>query len=106
MTMKPIDKCYLELLNRGLVAIRNASLIPDLDWVRADAEFLHNVPSLIGEENFLRHQYFWNQERQHYMDLTYKDGNESRISSVRTYYVPVLEQIKVHLEESGIDVES
>jgi len=58
-----IDAAYVALLTRMMVAIRLAIDDNDLAWCRAEIEFAHNVPSLIGEKNILRHAYFWNEER-------------------------------------------
>jgi hypothetical protein len=52
-----LDQLYILLLHRGLVAIRNASSSGDLEFCKAVSEYLHEVPSLIGETNTRRHIY-------------------------------------------------
>ena len=59
---------YGRLLQAGFIILRQAVASSDLDWIQAEIEFLHNIPSLIGESNMLRHEYFWNKELIAYID--------------------------------------
>ena len=56
--MQELDKLYLAILQSGLAAIRNASHKGGVDYIREEAEHLHEIPSLIGENNIQRHLYY------------------------------------------------
>ncbi|SFI18418.1 hypothetical protein [Planctomicrobium piriforme] len=62
-TLSELDALYIELLRRGLPALQLAVYSGNDAWMKAEIEFLHNVPSLIGEDNLHRHSYSWNFER-------------------------------------------
>jgi hypothetical protein len=49
---------YREFLKIGFVVMRQAIRDGNLAWIAAEAELLHNVPSLIDEQNVERHCYF------------------------------------------------
>jgi hypothetical protein len=76
--MTELDGVYLRLLEHGLVAIRNASRRGDLEFCKAASEFLHNVPSLIGETNVFRHHYQATATRQAFVDWVNAHGGENK----------------------------
>ncbi|MBW3596788.1 MAG: hypothetical protein KY475_05870 [Planctomycetes bacterium] len=92
--MGDLDYAYAQLLQRGFLVLRQAVDSGDQDWVRAEVAFLHNVPSLIGEENVERHRYFWNEERRHYLDWIASQGSEAVRSRMRTYYEPLWSEME------------
>jgi hypothetical protein len=55
--MSELDRLYIAILYHGLVSIRNASSNGDLDLCKAESEYLHEIPSLLGETNLHRHIY-------------------------------------------------
>ena len=65
--METLDDLYCQLLKVGFVVLRQAVDANDNDWLSVELELLHNVPSLIGETNSNRHEYFWFQERKAYL---------------------------------------
>jgi len=65
--MRDLEPFYTRLLTVGFVVMRQAAESTDPEWLDAEFELLHKVPSLIGEANAERHRYFWHQERTHYI---------------------------------------
>jgi hypothetical protein len=68
ITMNTIDQIYLTILKIGLVSIREAGAAGDSKRCEYEAEHLHNIPSLIGETNGDRHLYYFNQERNRFVE--------------------------------------
>ena len=62
-----LDQVYIELLQVGFIVLRQAVDSGNNDWVNAEVEMLHNIPSLVGEKNSHRHQHYWNAERPQYI---------------------------------------
>ena len=52
------DKAYLSLLHCGLVMLRNIAHSGQIDLCRIEAEHLHEIPTLVGEPNETRHEYY------------------------------------------------
>lgn len=92
--MNELDRLYARLLQVGFIVLDQAIESGDQDWVRAEVEFLHNIPSLLGEENSERHRYFWNEERSHYIDWVSTRGPEEAQSRLRTYYEPIWSELQ------------
>jgi hypothetical protein len=84
-----LDELYRQFLNVGFFALREASDLGDLEWLAAEVELLHNVPSLLFESNQLRHEYFWRQERSHYIKWTELGNRENQKERVKTFYEPI-----------------
>lgn len=87
--MDELSGLYVEHLRFGLMLAKYAIDSGDFEWARAEIELNHNIPSLIEESNFQRHEYFWNQERTGYLDWVSKPGHETAYSKMRTYYEPI-----------------
>jgi hypothetical protein len=101
--MNELDRVYGSLLQAGFLVLRQAIDSGNEDWVRAEVEFLHNVPSLLDEENAERHRYFWNWERTYYLDWLKSHGNEEAQSRMRTYYEPIFEELQPLIAERLAD---
>ena len=69
------------------------------DWIDAEIELLHNLPSLMGEGNKKRHRYFWYKERTHYIEWVSRSGPEKARSRMRTYYEPIWNEMEHLVEE-------
>ncbi len=69
--------------------LRQAVQARDDDWVGAEIELLHNVPSLLNEPNLARHRYFWFSERERYIEWVSAPGRDEPRSRMRTYYEPI-----------------
>lgn len=92
--MTQIDISYKHILEVGFIVMRQAVESGDRDWIDAEIELLHNVPSLIGEENKHRHRYFWDKERAHYLDWVSGPGRDKAKSRMLTYYEPIWSEME------------
>jgi hypothetical protein len=92
--MAKLDLLYARLLAVGFVVMRQAADSKNREWLEAEFELLHDVPSLIGEGNPERHWYFWSQERMHYLDWVTGPGREQAKSRVLTYYKPIWDEMQ------------
>ena len=99
MTMNDLDALYAKLLSLGFVVMKQAVARGDREWLDAELEMLHNVPSLLSEENYTRHQYYWHQERQHYIDWVSAPGREEAKSRMLTFYEPIWQEMEPLLTE-------
>jgi hypothetical protein len=98
--MSELDGVYLRLLQHGLVAIRNASRRGDLEFCKAASEYLHEVPSLIGETNVHRHHCQATATRQAFVDWINVSGDASARRFVEIWLASAWKQIDKIL---GID---
>ncbi len=92
--MNELDRLYVWLLNVGLLVARDAVASRNLEWAHAELEFLHNMPSLIGEANVERHRYFWFKERPTYLEWISVPGREEIEESAMTFYGSFLDQME------------
>jgi len=92
--MGELDLLYAQFLSVGFVVMRQAVETENRDWIDAELELLHNVPSLIGEANARRHRYFWFKERGHYIEWVSTPGREQAMSRMLTYYKPIWDEIE------------
>jgi hypothetical protein len=84
-----LNDYYRQLMNVGFIVLRQAVDSRDRAWAAAEVELLHNVPSLLDEENAERHRYFWFNEREHYLDWVSASGHEQARSRMETFYEPI-----------------
>jgi hypothetical protein len=68
-------------------------------WSEAELEMLHNVPTLLGENNVERHRYYWFRERQHYINWASSPGREQAKSRMLTFYEPIWREMDALLAE-------
>lgn len=66
--MRTRDDVYLDILSFGLLVIRAEATKGNVEACMIEADHLHNIPSLIGETNQSRHQYYFDLERTLYID--------------------------------------
>lgn len=92
--MNNLDSFYAELLKAGFLVLRQAVDSQDSSWVNAELELLHNIPSLLGEENIERHRYFWFKERTHYVEWMASSGSAEAQSRMRTFYEPIWQEME------------
>lgn len=92
--MGELDLLYAQFLSVGFVVMRQAAETANREWIDAELELLHNVPSLIGEANPRRHSYFWFKEREHYIEWVSTPGQEQAKSRMLTYYKPIWDEIE------------
>lgn len=96
--MNELDSYYAHLLRVGFIVLRQAADSGNTRWLHAELDLLHNVPSLIGERNAQRHEYFWRQERNGYRERIAKLGSADATSRMRTYYDPLWEEMASSIE--------
>ena len=92
--MIQLDHLYAQLLHRGFIVMRQALDSRNQDWIDLEFDLLHNVPSLIGEENVERHKYFWSQERTLYIERISRLAREEAKSRMVTYYKPIWDEME------------
>lgn len=61
------DEAYIWILQHGLQCMRDCSALGLVDYCAIESEHLHNIPSLLGEINESRHEYYLQQERARYL---------------------------------------
>jgi hypothetical protein len=100
-----LDRLYARLLSLGFVVLKQAARSGNRDWLEAELEMLHNVPSLLGEENVERHRYYWFSERTHYIDRISQSGDDEAKSRMKTYYQPIWDEMEPLISDlAGIEV--
>lgn len=104
MAMTERDAHYAWLLHLGPVVVRDAIKSGDHAWAEAEAEMLHNVPSLIGETNEHRRRNFIEKEAPSCIDWVAKHGPELAQSRARSRYAPIFEKLKDELCKSDAAV--
>jgi hypothetical protein len=92
--MADLDRLYARLLQVGFIVMRQAVESANRDWIDAELDLLHNVPSLVGEGNPERHRYFWFQERTHHLEWVSAPGREEAKSRTLTYYKPIWDEME------------
>ena len=61
------EQAYLDLLHGGLVLLRNFAHAGNVELCRIEADHLHNIPTLLHEDNEHRHDYYIRGERGLYL---------------------------------------
>jgi hypothetical protein len=97
--MDDLDSLYAHFLTLGFVVMRQAAESANQEWLNAEVELLHNIPSLIGEANAERHKYFWSKERTHYMEWVSAPGREAPKSRMLTYYKPIWHEMEPFMKQ-------
>jgi hypothetical protein len=87
--MSELDALYARLLQLGFIVMKLAADRQDHEWLEAEMAMLHNVPSLLVEPNAKRHEYYWRQERQAYINWVNAPGREEAKSRMLTFYEPI-----------------
>lgn len=93
--LSDIDTLYGHVLTAGFISLREALDVGDLEWAKAETELLHNVPSLIGDRNWGRHDYFMDKERAVYIAWASASGRENVKARMRTFYYPFWSELEV-----------
>lgn len=72
--MRSRDEVYCDILRFGLLHLRTAAGVGDSRTCEIEADHLHNIPSLIGEDNEHRHLYYYDGERTLYLERLAAQG--------------------------------
>jgi hypothetical protein len=102
------QQAYLELLEHGLVAIRNHAHAGKIHLCEVEADHLHNLPSLLYETNEFHHHYYLDQERSLYRERLERQGEWEYLERMMIWYTgswKVLETIAGQAGGSAEDTE-
>src|SRR5262245_59397566 len=80
------EQAYLDLLHRGLVMLRNFAHTGDVELCRIEADHLHNIPTLLHEDNEHRHEYYIRGERGLFLQRLRELGATDYLEQVRIWY--------------------
>jgi hypothetical protein len=80
------DKSYLMLLHCGLVMLRNIAHLGHIDLCRIEAEHLHEIPTLVGESNEQRHEYYLRGTRGLYLQSLREMGADEYLANANIWY--------------------
>jgi hypothetical protein len=90
------DLIYIQILNFGLIALRNAAYRGEVSYWLIESDHLHNVPSLIGEPNEKRHDYYFDTERPNYLEHVERCETDTSFAIARyTELWKQLEQLRM-----------
>jgi hypothetical protein len=82
----PRKQAYLDLLHRGLVGLRNNAHSNNVELCRIEADHLHNIPTLLDEDNEHRHEYYIRGERGLFLQRLRELGAAEYLEQVRIWY--------------------
>lgn len=94
-----LPSLYLLMLKMGFIILKEAARSGENEWLEAELELLHNIPTLVFESNKERHLYFWLKERARYLDTMEKLDIPAARSRCATYYAPIWEKMKPHFDQ-------
>jgi hypothetical protein len=80
------QQAYLDLLHRGLVLLRNSAHADRVELCRIEADHLHNIPTLLHEDNEHRHEYYIRGERGLYLQRLRELGAAEYVEQVAIWY--------------------
>src|SRR5262245_38406364 len=92
--MNGLDQLYLVILYRGLISIRNATWNGDIEFCKAHSEYLHEIPSLIGETNMHRHIYQATKVGPAFLTWAKENGRDDVLQFVNAHYASEWKQIE------------
>ncbi|MBS0261292.1 MAG: hypothetical protein JSS02_04995 [Planctomycetes bacterium] len=93
------DQAYLNLLHWGLLMVRDSACSGHLDLCRIESDHIHNIPSLFGESNELRHVYYIEQERGLYLERLVAAGAGEYADDAKSRYA---ESWRILAEAAGV----
>ena len=98
------SEAYKHILAMGLLALRDrAPLFNSSRLVEIEAEHLHNIPSLIDEDNLQRHLYYFNKERPAYIASLQELATPEYSDNVLRMYLASWEALLMSLEDNVRD---
>ena len=85
-SVQPRLQAYLDILNFGLVLIRNCMHVGNVELNRIEADHLHNIPTLLYEDNEHRHEYYIRGERMLYLQRLRELGATEYLKQAGIWY--------------------
>ena len=98
------DEAYQQILTIGLLSLRNRAWTmngPEITEIETD--HLHNIPSLIGESNWRRHEYYFNTERNSYIQRIKQIEAPAYSDTILRQYLAPWETLLIHLKADTPD---
>ena len=74
------------MLRFGLVQLRNLAFAGDIELCRIESDHLHNIPTLLFEENESRHEYYIRGERGPFLQRLRELGAAEYLERVNVWY--------------------
>jgi hypothetical protein len=96
--MEAMNCFYARMLEVGFMILGEAIYVRDWEWADVERQLLHNVPSLLNELNVERHRYFWEKERQMYIEWIDKANPHQKLRMTQLY-APVWEEMEPVVQE-------
>jgi len=97
--MSELDTLYVQLSHLGFSILRNAIHSGDQAWMEVEVEMLHNVPTLIGEDNVERHRLYWEEERTRYINWIANNGSKEAVFHKEAIYDTIWKEMEPLVEE-------
>jgi hypothetical protein len=86
VVLTPRDRAYLDILHHGLCLLRNFACGGRLEFCPAEAEHLHEIPTLIGDANESHHVYYLRVTRRLYLQQLRELGDATYLDQVSIWY--------------------
>jgi hypothetical protein len=99
--MSERDQIYVQILHFGLISLRNRTNAGDIQYCAIEVEHLHEVPSLIGEMNEARHEYYLRGHRGLYLERV--DQTKESLGFVLNRYRELWPQLEAIHSQSVAD---
>ena len=90
--MSDRDRVYVQILHYGLIGLKNAAYGGEAAYWEIESDHLHNLPSLVGEPNEHRHDYYFDTERSYYLERVQHCKQDTRFTLAR--YKELWEQLE------------
>ena len=84
--LTPRDRAYLDIIHYGLILLRNFARGGRLEFCPVEAEHLHEMSTLIGEDNERRHVYYLRGTRGLYLQQLRELGDAAYLEQVSVWY--------------------
>ncbi|MGL4514358.1 MAG: hypothetical protein ACRCT8_14820 [Lacipirellulaceae bacterium] len=86
--MNDVDRVYARILHLGLVQVRDAQRRGDEAAARAEVEYLHDLPTFLGDERDARHRWQWNVVTRAHAEWLESEASEEARKLARTLHWP------------------
>lgn len=92
--MDELNSLYLQMMQLGMLVLRQAVSEHDEQWAAAETELFHNVPNLINDFDVEQYRYFWNATRVARIEWIEANDHETARCRMRVYYDPICKQVE------------
>ena len=92
--MDELNSLYLQLMQLGMLVLRQAVAEGDSEWATAEIELLHNVPNLVNDFDAEQHRYFWEATRSAYLEWINANEHAKAQSRNEVYYSQIWQQME------------